>query len=134
MKDLIKNKYFYIGLIVSAFAVLGVSTITFKALNYIEPSLDSYIDKEFITKSTNYINEIQIVCQSTPDKEYLLVSFVGSTMEIITKVDCYNKWSDTYRDKLERSIKLTLMRGGHSIALMPLEKGKEKEKGSLVTK
>jgi hypothetical protein len=134
MKDLIKNKYFYIGLIISAFTVLGVSTITFKALNYIEPSLDSYIDKEFITKSTNYINKIQIVCQSTPDKEYLLVSFVGSTMEIITKVDCYNKWSDTYRDKLERSIKLTLMRGGYNLALIPLEKGKEKEKGSLVIK
>ena len=134
MKDLIKNKYFYIGLIISAFTVLGVSTITFKALNYIEPSLDSYIDKEFITKSTNYINKIQIVCQSTPDKEYLLVSFVGSTMEIITKVDCYNKWSDTYRDKLERSIKLTLMRGGYNLALIPLEKGKDKEKGSLVIK
>ena len=134
MKDLIKNKYFYIGLIISAFTVLGVSTITFKALKYIEPSLDSYIDKEFITKSTNYINKIQIVCQSTPDKEYLLVSFVGSTMEIITKVDCYNKWSDTYRDKLERSIKLTLMRGGYNLALIPLEKGKEKEKGSLVIK
>jgi hypothetical protein len=134
MKDLIKNKYFYIGLIISAFTVLGVSTITFKALKYIEPSLDSYIDKEFITKSTNYINKIQIVCQSTPDKEYLLVSFVGSTMEIITKVDCYNKWSDTYRDKLERSIKLTLMRGGYNLALIPLEKGKDKEKGSLVIK
>ena len=129
MKDLIKNKYFYIGLIVSAFAVLGVSTITFNLLDKVEPSLDTYVDGAYISKSKKYVKEIQQVCESTPDKEYLLVAFIGSTMEIIIRVDSYKNWRDEYTDKLERCIKLTLMRGGHSFALMPLQ---EQDKGSLV--
>ena len=51
MKDLIKNKYFYIGLIVSAFAVLGISAITFNLLDKVEPSLDNYVDGAYISKS-----------------------------------------------------------------------------------
>lgn len=134
IKDLIKNKYFYVGPIISTIVILGIFTLTHIILNYAEPSLDNYINKEVVSKSNDYINEIELVCKSTPDKEYLLVSFAGSTMEVIVKIDSYNKWDDIYRGKLEKYIELALMRGLYNLALLPLGTEGKEEKRSLVNK
>lgn len=127
MKDLIKNKYFYIGLIVSALAILGITTITYKLLDTVEPSIDNFVDKEYIVKSLKYTDEIEQICKQDPDAEFLLVALVGSNIEIITKIDSYNKWTVGYRDGITDKVKLTLMRGSFQLALTRLPKA-EKEK------
>jgi len=127
MKDLIKNKYFYIGLIVSALAILGITTITYELLDTVEPSIDNFVDKEYIVKSLKYTDEIEQICKQDPDAEFLLVALVGSNIEIITKIDSYNKWTVGYRDGITDKVKLTLMRGSFQLALTRLPKS-EKEK------
>jgi hypothetical protein len=120
MSPVLSSKYFYISIIVSALAVIGIFTATNNLFNHVEPSIHSFVDKEYIINSIKFTNEIEQICKQDPEAEFLLVGLVGGNMEIITKIDSYNKWTLGYRDSLTDKIKITLMRGVFQLALSPL--------------
>lgn len=122
MKDLINNRYFCIGVFIIAFTIFASITITSFILDKVEPSIDNFIDKEYIAKAIDYTNEIEQLCKQNPDQEFLLVALIGANMGVITKIDSYSKWSVGYRDIITDKIKLALMRGSFQLGLVPLTK------------
>lgn len=120
MNQALSNKYFYIGAIVSAVLTFLLSLGMMHVLNVIEPAIEEFESAPFIAKSQQYVAEIKTVCTLRPNQEFLLVSFVGSNMEVITKVEPIILWTKEYEQQLTNTIKLAIMRGATQLSLMPL--------------
>jgi hypothetical protein len=127
MKDLIKNKYFYIGAIVSAFLTCLVSFITINTPGNINPAVKRFESDPLLFKSEEYVKEIEFVCALQPNQEYLLSGLVGPNMEILTRVKMHNSWTREYRHQLIEKVRISLIRGASQLSLLPLtvsDKGK----------
>jgi hypothetical protein len=120
IKQALSCKYFYIGGILSSLVVCFISFTTLYILNSITPAINQFEEQPFNIKSSQLLKEIEYVCSLSPDQEFLLIGFIGSNMEIITKIKNYKNWNEGYRESLAEEIKMSIMRGISQLSLTPL--------------
>lgn len=57
--------------------------------------------------------------------QFVLVSFINGSMEIVATVKPSKDWDDAYRKGLEAKIVLTILRGANMFKLLVIKKGEE---------